>query len=513
MKPLTCLLSVCVLLAVAASVHAQPQFDPAARAKAIAPFVEENTIAIVHVDLSRIDPQSLFDMIARFIPVPPMAKKDIVKWCSATLQAGAKEFYYVAPSTGLIPNPLIVLVIPLPAGADPEAFCKALDISADQVQTIHGALVLMCNGHGPQKGIKTMRFQPVERPELLSAFEAAGDTAAQAILIPPRDSRRVIEELMPEFPKELGGGSTSVLTRGVSWAAVGVDLPPRTALRLAVQSPDAKAAEALQAKLAEMMRLAGQRKEVRKYVPKFDELSALLAPKVEDNRLVLALNEENQGVQKCIAALAPPVEALQASNARYESMNNMKMLGLAMHVYYEKNKHLPLPASRGPDGKPLLSWRVHILPFLEGEALYKQFHLDEPWDSEHNRKLIDKMPSIYRLPISKSGAGRTNYLLPVGNGAAFDADKPVKFEDIPDGTSATIMVVVVDDQHAAVWTKPDDLQFDPKEPAKGLGQFFNGGFLATICDGSVRLMKWPKTPKEIKNLKRMFLRADGEIVE
>ena len=315
---------------------------------------------------------------------------------------------------------------------------------------------------------------------------------------------------MPEFPKELGGGASSVLTRGICWAAAGIDFPPRASLRLVVQSQNAQAAEAMRAKLADLVRLAGQRPEVRAMVPKFDEAAALLAPKVEGDRLVLVLDEKNQGVEKVLSALTPPIELLQAKNARYQSMNNLKQIALAMHNYYSANKHFPLPASRGPDGKPLLSWRVLILPYIEQDALFKQFHLDEPWDSPHNRTLVDKMPAVYRLPISRSEAGRTNYLLPVGNGALFDADKPTEFKDVTDGTSNTIMVVEVDDQHAVVWTKPEDWAFDPKEPAKGLGRFFDGRFNAAFCDGSVT--SFPPT-EDMNNLRALFTRAGGEVAE
>ena len=121
-----------------------------------------------------------------------------------------------------------------------------------------------------------------------------------------------------------------------------------------------------------------------------------------------------------------------------------------------------------------MSWRVHILPFIDHNSLFKQFHLDEPWDSPHNRTLIDKMPSIYRMPMSKTEKGRTNYLLPVGGGAAFEADKPTTFKDITDGTSNTIMTVEVDDEHAVIWTKPEDLQFDPNDPIEGTRPFLQG---------------------------------------
>jgi hypothetical protein len=226
------------------------------------------------------------------------------------------------------------------------------------------------------------------------------------------------------------------------------------------------------------------------------------------------LSLDNRRLEEVVSLLALPVESMRASSIRLESTNNLKMIALAMHNYYQANKHFPLPASHGPDGKPLLSWRVYILPYLEQDSLFREFHLDEPWDSAHNRPLIDKMPSIYRLSISKSEPGRTNYLLPVGNGALFDADKPTEFKDIRDGTSNTIMVVTVDDQHAAVWTKPDDWPFDPKDPAKGLSRFFDGGFNAAICDGSVRSFAWPQDMKDVATkLRAMFTRAGGEAIE
>ena len=114
--------------------------------------------------------------------------------------------------------------------------------------------------------------------------------------------------------------------------------------------------------------------------------------------------------------------------------------------------------------------------------------------------------------MSKTEQGRTNYLLPVGNGAVFEADKPTEFKDIKDGLCNTILAVEVDDEHAVIWTKPEDLPFDPKDPAKGLGNF-NGGFNASICDGSVRWMLLPKEPKDIERLRALFTRAGREVVE
>ena len=83
------------------------------------------------------------------------------------------------------------------------------------------------------------------RPELAAAFEAAGDTAVQVIFTPPKYFKRVVEEIMPQLPKEIGGGEGAMLTKGCLWAAIGLDLPPQISAKLVIQSQDATAADAL----------------------------------------------------------------------------------------------------------------------------------------------------------------------------------------------------------------------------------------------------------------------------
>ena len=98
--------------------------------------------------------------------------------------------------------------------------------------------------------------------------------------------------------------------------------------------------------------------------------------------------------------------------ARSQCINNLKQIGLAMHNYHAMHKTFPPAYTVDKAGKPLLSWRVLILPYLEQDALYKEFHLDEPWDSEHNRALIDRMPATYRCPdAARSRRARQDNLL------------------------------------------------------------------------------------------------------
>ncbi len=177
------------------------------------------------------------------------------------------------------------------------------------------------------------------------------------------------------------------------------------------------------------------------------------------------------------------------SASRSQSSNNLKQILVAFHNYASANDAFPPAAVCDKTGKPILSWRVLILPYLEQDNLYKEFKLDEPWDSDHNKKLIAKMPKTYAVPTPTSAkANETHYRAFVGNGAAFDYIKGAKLPaDFPDGTSNTILVVTAKD--AVIWTKPDELDFDPdKDMTKLLGLFPGDGCIVGFADGSVRTL-------------------------
>ena len=190
-----------------------------------------------------------------------------------------------------------------------------------------------------------------------------------------------------------------------------------------------------------------------------------------------------------IGSIPASVQARIAAN-RARNMNTLRQIGLAMLNYESATQRYPARYTIDADGKPLLSWRVHILPYIEENALYEQFKLDEPWDSPHNRKLVAKMPEIYRSPAGNAGPGKTNYV-------AFEDDKGViipppkgrrqggrRIREIRDGTSKTMLVVQVPDESAKIWTKPGDFQVDQQNPFNGLVDK-QGFFTAVFCDGHV----------------------------
>ncbi len=172
--------------------------------------------------------------------------------------------------------------------------------------------------------------------------------------------------------------------------------------------------------------------------------------------------------------------------AKSQTQNQLNQLIIALLNHEAAYRSFPASASFDANGKPLLSWRVHILPFLEEEKLYREFHLDEPWDSEHNRTLIPRMPEAFKNP-KLNELGKTNYLAVVGKECVFDGSpKGLGLEHITDGTSKTIAIVEVNSDLSVEWTKPQDWNFDRANPTQGLGKIWPDGWYAAWVDGSIR---------------------------
>ncbi|MBN1851926.1 MAG: DUF1559 domain-containing protein [Pirellulales bacterium] len=186
------------------------------------------------------------------------------------------------------------------------------------------------------------------------------------------------------------------------------------------------------------------------------------------------------------AMLLPVVQSARSTSGEVQEMNNLKQLALAFHNYADSHKRFPSNIY-DEDGKPLLSWRVALLPYLEESALYEEFHLDEPWDSEHNQALIPRMPLSLTARNEPVPPGRTLYVALAGEKTLFPGNEKLSFRHVVDGTSSTLMFVRAAPQAAVIWTKPEDIAFDPKHPKQGLGSL-RGRCLAAVADGSVHLL-------------------------
>jgi hypothetical protein len=208
---------------------------------------------------------------------------------------------------------------------------------------------------------------------------------------------------------------------------------------------------------------------------------------------------------------ARPVAPEVRPKAPFEITNDLRQIGLAINSYHDTHAQLPTTNIRDKNGKPLLSWRVAILPYIEQNDLYKQFKLDEPWDSEHNKKLIGKMPRTYSGADEKlNAAGKTAYLVPSGKNTLSPPDgAKLTLAGITDGTSNTLLMMVADPERSVVWTRPDDLPFDPKEPLKGVIRPGVEGIDVVMVDGSTKRFSPGIDPKKFAAL---ITPAGGETV-
>jgi len=205
-----------------------------------------------------------------------------------------------------------------------------------------------------------------------------------------------------------------------------------------------------------------------------------------------------------VALLLPAVQAAREAARRIQCSNNLKQLGLAMHNYATANKCFPPAYVADKNGKPLYSWRVLLLPYIEGADLSK-YHFDEPWDSPNNRMVSKTAMKVFQCPSSSHPAGdcTTDYMMVVGKHTISDGPhgRDTEIRDY----ATTIMIVEVADS-GVNWAEPKDLEFDkidfkingPKKP--GIGSHHARGCNAAFCDGHVQFLNDSTDSKIIKNL-------------
>ncbi|HLW67091.1 MAG TPA: DUF1559 domain-containing protein [Gemmataceae bacterium] len=202
--------------------------------------------------------------------------------------------------------------------------------------------------------------------------------------------------------------------------------------------------------------------------------------------------------------LIPAVAKVRDAASRVQSMNNMKQMALGFDNQMSQQGYIE-PAIMSKDGKPLLSWRVAILPYVEQDNLYRQFKLNEPWDSAHNKPLLGQMPRIYAHTWVTDGTSNTHYRVFVRGGAMFEYGKKTRFAaqkpdeiGISDGASNTIEIVEA--AQAVPWTKPEELDFNPNGVLPALGVPGKNMVNIAMADGSVRA-------HDLKNLNPVTLKA------
>jgi hypothetical protein len=318
--------------------------NPAARH--VAPFADEQTVAIVHLDVDRFDVDALKakaqELSAKLGPeeqqqatlmlslgIPAMKSGR-----DAFIKAGGHHVYFVFTMSDALGSPGFALV-PLEQGADEKTIANLLfsgrpdgpnSLGANQTgwpeaaETVNGAVVM-----GSRAMIKRLGERKATPPaHLEAAFASAGDSALQVIALLPDDARKVIDTLWPNLPQELGAQPTAPLTSGFSHAALSINLPPQVSLKLTIQAKDAKSAAALGDFIQDTLDAAAKNARARRQVPMLGDMLPQLTPKIENDRLVLALDDAATN-----KVLEQVVSLMQKGRARAQ---NMQAISVARQI-------------------------------------------------------------------------------------------------------------------------------------------------------------------------------------
>ena len=221
-----------------------------------------------------------------------------------------------------------------------------------------------------------------------------------------------------------------------------------------------------------------------------------------------------------LTALIIPTDSQGISPGRRAiCTNHLKQIALALHNYHDHYGCFPPAYIADENGKPMHSWRVLLLPYLEEEDLYKAYDFNEPWDGPNNRKLLDRCPTIFRCPSERNGRERpsseTSYLAVIGPHTMWPGQQCVKFDDVPDGFSHTIMVVEAADS-GIHWLEPRDLHVLQMNPAvnpehgQGISSKHTGRANVALVDGAVWILPDTATTE---NIKALLTRDGGEKVD
>lgn len=485
-----------------------PSVVSAGPAEVLAPLIDRDTLAVGHLNLRDVEAEPIAKLIAELTDEEPARVELALRGVLSTIKdVGIRDLYTLYSAVDLPELPC--LLVPLDQ-IDEDKF-EQIDLRQFLPADWTSEKVKGFRVFGTSTVMRRLRaVEPMARPEFAQAFGTVENADVVIVATLTEGIRRPFEEIVPRLPEEVGGMPVTLLTQKFQWLTLGVKFSESFPLQLTARMADETAARQVRDLINNGIQLLGEepfpptnRKTRAVFGKEFDRLAERLQPTIKDQDVSIKLNLKPTLIDIHRVMKNSPITRLSVSQ------NNLKQIGLAMHNYADATGRLPANIT-DPDGKPLLSWRVAILPYLEQEALYRQFKLDEPWDSEHNKKLADVVLKVYTCPLEQPGTiGKSVYLGAAGPDAMFPG-KPLRFADVTDGTSNTIWVLEVPASKAVPWTKPEDFPVGPKTmPKDVLGAIPEGAF-ALFVDGSVRFLRQTIEPA---TLRALFTRAGGEVID
>lgn len=511
------------------SLHAKEQD------RALWPFLTRDNVAVAYVDVTQLDFPAAAKWAQEIGLIEQVELADLLQVArtyqgvtSGLTNLGVRQVYFLFRTSDYM-NGGPTWIIPLSNVANSQTVQRVLGIGdSDAENRLQFGVVKWLPqywhiaSNGALVGVYSraqleyeQRTEPTERKDIEAAWQVLGNGTCGLVVCGDEDSRRVIREIMPPLAYPFDGIDGPLIADHWLWGGVRIQAPPKLDIRVEIETSDAASAQKISQTISNSwLYLSAHEPLAQLYgTAAAQRLLVELQPHVSGTRISIAPAEVTSDPEQIKEQLGPLIQQARVKVQRKQRMNQFKRIALAFHNYHSANKAMPSLANWDSQGQPLLSWRVHLLPYLGQSELYKQFHLDEPWSSDHNRTLIPKMPAVYADPDSSlrrlSNHGKTTFVLPTGSGTAFDGPEPKRFKDIFDGTSNTILFVEVGPKHAVIWTKPEDWRVDFADPSKGVQRIDRDSFTAAFWDGSVSVLP---IALEDDDLSGLLTPAGGEIV-
>lgn len=213
---------------------------------------------------------------------------------------------------------------------------------------------------------------------------------------------------------------------------------------------------------------------------------------------------------------SPSYQRAVKRTERALGFQNLKDIGLAFHGYHDLFGRFPPAIAYSSDGKIPHSWRVELLPVLRHyvdqidpktdisdrtkyDAAIRAcgYDINQPWDSDINREILDAMPDVYRHPNENPESNRSSYYAIVGNGTSFDVATVLQFKDYSEPWLHNTLLIV-ESQNRAPWTQPVDISYSSDSAVPRFGGYIPSGFLTVSCDGVVHFVHHTAAPDAIR---------------
>lgn len=481
---------------VMSQVDAAPQdFD------SIKPFFDSNTIGFLHIDLETTEVSDFFDLATAISGRPgskqaAQAEREfqqtrlmVDQWVNSLKEAGATDVFGLF---NLTDPEASCLILPAADQMAAEKFQDALPLPTAKI----GNAVIIGN---TERVKKLLDFGLDKRDDVDQLLALTRGHQVTLGIAPSKDHLKVLRQAMPILPPPLNtldGISMADGLRQIVFTVDSLDVENFQA-NLTIHSENAEACAAVAKELGKAFdSIAAGEPQLPDGLNQFIvQLANGFEVTQSENSIVIEARTEQLVMVR--EAFAPLMARAAKASARTMMANKIRQLAISFHNWADSHKGvLPAWAITDEEGKPLLSWRVQILPLIGQSELYEKFHLDEPWDSPHNIKLVTEMPDLYApeggwigesISQQLRSDGKTMFAIPRGEGM-FGHPEGRRFREITDGTSNTIMILTTAPKNAVVWTKPFDVNIDGQSPKSKLLFDEVSLILTVFADGSIHNM-------------------------